>query len=85
MRRSLPGRGKLGGSLTVLSPFGSKVQSLGALMAALDREFPIMYVETLAYTSTPSTGSEGELVHVWLHGEAYGHTVAAAVLEESEK
>jgi hypothetical protein len=76
---------KLGGSLTVLSPFGSKVQSLGALMAALERDFPVMYVETLAYTSTPSMGSEGELVHVWLHGEAYGHAVDAAVVKEGEK
>jgi hypothetical protein len=64
---------KLGGSLTVLSPFGSKVQSLGALMAALERDFPVMYVETLAYRSTPAAGDGGELVHVWLHGEAYGH------------
>lgn len=76
---------KLGGSLTVLSPFGSKVQSLGALMAALERDFPVMYVETLAYTSTPSVGSGGELVHVWLHGEAYGQAVDAAVFKESEK
>lgn len=75
---------KLGGSLTVLSPFGSKVQSLGALMAALERDFPVMYVETLAYTSTPSVVDEGELVHVWLHGEAYGHPVDAADREESK-
>lgn len=73
---------KLGGSLTVLSPFGSKVQNLGALMAALERDFPVMYVETLSYTSTPSKSAEGELVHVWLHGEAYGHAVDAAVIKE---
>jgi len=77
---------KLGGSQTVLSPFGSKVLSLGALMAALERDFPVMYVETLAYTSTPSVGSGGELVHVWLHGEAYGQAVDATVVgEETEK
>jgi hypothetical protein len=76
---------KLGGSLTVLSPFGSKLQSLGALMAALERDFPVLYVETLAYTSTPAVGSGGELVHVWLYGEAYGHAVDATVLEESER
>lgn len=76
---------KLGGSLTVLSPFGSKVQSLGTLMAALERDFPVMYVETLAYTSTPSVGNGGELVHVWLHGEAYGEAVEAAVTKESDK
>lgn len=77
---------KLGGSQTVLSPFGSKVQSLGALMAALERDFPVMYVETLAYTSTPSAGSGGELVHVWLYGEAYGQAFDSAILgEESTK
>jgi hypothetical protein len=76
---------KLGGSLTVLSPFGSKVQSLGALMAALERDFPVMYVETLAYTATPSTVGEADLVHVWLHGEAYGHAVEAPFFEETEK
>lgn len=70
---------KLGGSLTVLSPFGSKLQSLGALMAALERDFPVMYVETLAYTSAPTTGNQSELVHVWLHGEAYGQPVDQAV------
>jgi hypothetical protein len=66
---------QLGGSLTVLSPFGSKVQSLGTLMAALERDFPVMYVETLAYTSAAEFTSGGELVHVWLHGEAYGVAV----------
>lgn len=73
---------KLGGSQTVLSPFGSKVQNLGALMAALERDFPVMYVETLSYTSTPTKSAEGELVHVWLHGEAYGHPVGTAVMQE---
>jgi hypothetical protein len=72
---------KLGGSLTVLSPFGSKVQSLGTLMAALERDFPVMYVETLAYTSTPAAGDAGELVHVWLHGEAYGASQTGTALE----
>jgi hypothetical protein len=67
---------KLGGSMTVLSPFGSKVLSLGALMAALERDFPVMYVETLAYaTNVDDAEDHGELVHVWLHGEAYGHPV----------
>lgn len=73
---------KLGGSQTVLSPFGSKVQNLGALMAALERDFPVMYVETLNYTSTPTESAEGELVHVWLHGEAYGHAVDQVVTKD---
>jgi hypothetical protein len=76
---------ELGRALTVLSPFGGKVQSLGALMAALERDFPVMYVETLAYTSTPSVAKRVDLVHVWLHGEAYGQTVDRAIVEENEK
>ncbi len=72
---------KLGGSLTVLSPFGSKVHTLGALMAALERDFPVMYVETLAYTASTAVQSPGELVHVWLHGEAYGDDIAAVSAE----
>jgi hypothetical protein len=67
---------KLGGSMTVLSPSGGKVLSLGALMAALERDFPVMYVETLSYaTKIQPPAAPGELVHVWLYGEAYGDAV----------
>jgi hypothetical protein len=47
-------------------------------MAALERDFTVMYVEAIGYAadfalldSRPNTPS-GELVHLWLHGEAYG-------------
>jgi hypothetical protein len=65
----------VGGSQIVLSPLGSKALSLGALMAALERDFTILYVESIGYTlneeqADSATGSD-ELVHIWLHGDAY--------------
>jgi hypothetical protein len=66
-----------GESVTVLSPAGWRIGSLGMLLAALDLELPVMYVETIGYTtesvipqgvavSTPNT-----LWHIWLSGAAY--------------
>lgn len=40
---------EFGGSLLVLSPMGSKVLALGALMAALERNLPVVYVEAIGY------------------------------------
>lgn len=71
---------EIGGSQIILSPVGSKALAVGALMAALDRDFTIMYVEALSYSVDLAKVNEaraaqpGDLVHVWLHGEAYGIT-----------
>ena len=69
---------EVGGSQIILSPLGSKALSLGALMAALERDFTVMYVEAIGYTvdfalldALPAE-PQGELVHLWLHGDAYG-------------
>lgn len=68
---------EVGGSQIVLSPVGSKALAVGALMAALERDFTIMYVEALGYTpdlakvDAARAVRGGDLVHVWLHGEAY--------------
>ena len=64
---------EFGGSLLVLSPMGSKVLALGALMAALERDLPVVYLEAIGYEvgSAVVTGGQSELVHVWLEGEAY--------------
>ena len=68
----------LGGSLIVLSPLGSKVLAIGALMAALERDFTVMYVETREYSvdlnhlATVRANEPKELMHVWLRGEVYG-------------
>ena len=71
---------QIGGSQIILSPVGSKALAVGALMAALDRDFTIMYVEALSYVvdlarlDDARAARPGDLVHVWLHGEAYGIT-----------
>jgi hypothetical protein len=63
-----------GGSTLILSPVGSKVMALGALLAALERDLPVIYLEDFGYefvagaqvpTATP------ELMHVWLEGDPY--------------
>lgn len=63
-----------GGSLLVLSPLGSKVMALGALMAALERDLPVAHLESMGYdlcASVPNTMPEPNLIHVWLEGEVY--------------
>ncbi|MBB1094228.1 hypothetical protein HUU61_23450 [Rhodopseudomonas palustris] len=63
-----------GGSLVVLSPFGSKVMALGALMAALERDLPVAHLEPIGYDldlSVPTEIAAPNLVHIWLEGDAY--------------
>lgn len=65
-----------GGSLLVLSPLGSKVLALGALMAALERDFPVYYVEALGYDVDWEKADEADpgvlaMRHIWLCGDAY--------------
>ncbi|MCP4548472.1 MAG: hypothetical protein GY835_18600 [bacterium] len=62
----------------MLSPVGSKALALGAMMTAIERDLPILFVEALSYSYEPplDAGSDAEyteedLVHVWLDGEAY--------------
>lgn len=65
---------EVGGSLLVLSPLGSKIMALGALMAALERDLPIAYLESISYNvdpSVPATTTAPHLVHIWLEGDAY--------------
>jgi hypothetical protein len=63
-----------GGSMLILSPLGSKVMALGALMAALERELPVAYLESLSYElngGLPSLGGKANLLHIWLEGDVY--------------
>lgn len=63
-----------GGSLIVLSPLGSKVMALGSLMAALERDLPLYYLESISYetpTAVLTVPSSTSLVHVWLEGLIY--------------
>jgi len=68
--------GSTGGSLLVLSPVGSKVLALGAMMAATERDLPVLYVEALGYSLDGVEQADldftpEDVVHVWLLGEAY--------------
>jgi hypothetical protein len=65
-----------GGSLVVLSPAGSKALALGALMAAVERDLPMMYIESLGYdvdwgSISGISADDSELIHLWLAGEPY--------------
>ena len=63
-----------GGSHVILSPLGSKAVGVGLLMAALERRFAVVSVETIEYTFAnrdDKSTEDAELVHLWLHGEAY--------------
>jgi hypothetical protein len=62
-----------GGSLTMLSPVGSKAMAVGALLAALERALPVVYVETQRYSlgTAPEPDAEVGLVHLWLTGDVY--------------
>ena len=60
--------------MLILSPLGSKVMALGALMAALERDLPIVHLESIGYelqNSVPETVDQPSLNHVWLEGEVY--------------
>ena len=63
-----------GDSILVLSPLGSKVMAIGALMAALERDLPVAHLESISYhlnESILNNESTQNLIHVWLEGEAY--------------
>ena len=59
----------------VLSPLGSKALAIGSLMAALELDCPVVYVEALEYqvdfSQIPVKSADAEFMHVWLTGEAY--------------
>lgn len=72
----------LGGSIIILSPLGSKIPAIGALMAALERKFPMVYVEALAYNVdwqqvADIKTDESRMAHVWLYGDAYLRDIKA--------
>lgn len=61
---------------TVVSPPASKMLSLGALLAAIERKLPVCHVGARAYAIDNSTGSVDDpasvtTTEVWLTGEPY--------------
>lgn len=74
--RRKPVFSETGGALTILTPTGSKVLAIGAMMAAIEKDLPVLHAENVAYevdsvgASQTQHGSP-ELVHVWLHGDTF--------------
>lgn len=65
---------EVGGSQLILSPVGSKVMALGALLAALERDLPVVYLEDFSYELHGKLDEQlppPELMHVWLEGTPY--------------
>lgn len=66
-----------GGSRVVLSPLGTKIPKLGILMAAIEREFPVVYVESRGYNidwdfiDQNHNSTDVRIAHIWLTGDAY--------------
>ncbi|CAE6863056.1 hypothetical protein R75465_07774 [Paraburkholderia aspalathi] len=71
-------------AITVLSPNGWRMGSLGMLLAAIDLDLPMLYVETIGYTtvSAPPAGltvqKPNHLWHVWLAGVPYDNSIELA-------
>ena len=66
----------IGGSLMVLSPLGSKIMAIGALLAAMERNLPVAYLEAISYDydkvqEPHQDHAKHKLVHLWLEGDAY--------------
>ncbi len=63
--------------VTVLSPAGWRIGSLGMLLAAIELNLPVLYVETLGYTCCSTVPTEVVLQnpdlkwHIWLTGDVY--------------
>lgn len=63
-----------GGSMLVLSPLGSKVMAVGALMASLERDLPVAYLESIGYElgeEVLGPINKANLIHIWLEGDVY--------------
>ena len=60
----------------IVSPIGSKVTAAGALMAAIEHDLTVQYLETVRYEFDPATIDYGPLdemtTHILLSGPVYG-------------
>lgn len=60
---------------TLITPLDDKTSSVGAILAAVELNLPIMYAETVQYKVTESTALESfgndEPMEIWITGEAY--------------
>ncbi|WP_082930051.1 hypothetical protein [Mycobacterium sp. 1164966.3] len=63
-----------GGSTIIVSPTGSKLMALGSLIACIERDLPVAYLEAEAYEMDEDAtlpDANPMLVHLWLEGDAY--------------
>ena len=71
----------------ILSPVGSKVMAAGALMAAIEHDLTVRYIETVRYElrgdQTQDLADNDQMVHVLLSGPAYGGYDAITTAEET--
>ncbi|HEX5183221.1 MAG TPA: hypothetical protein VFW19_08735 [Allosphingosinicella sp.] len=69
----------------ILSPIGSRVMAAGALMAALEHDLPVQYIETVRYTFDPNKPLVAEtsdmIVHLLLSGPSYREVAASATVD----
>lgn len=75
-----------GGSILILSPLGSKAMALGAMMAALERDLPMAYLEAVDYEvnpTMPATIDQPYFIHLWLKGDVYPQYPPARTTEAS--
>ena len=75
-----------GGSMLVLSPLGSKLMALGALLAALEHDLPVAHLEPISYElegTVPEEIEQSNLIHIWLEGDVYPHPRPALPMDGS--
>ncbi|MCC6425182.1 MAG: hypothetical protein IT435_00030 [Phycisphaerales bacterium] len=73
---------EVGGSQLVLSPVGAKPLAVGTMLAAIEQDFPVRYVEAVEFVPRDGLLSidrsqSSRLHHLWLAGEAYAAQVVA--------
>lgn len=64
-------------AVTILSPAGWRIGSLGMLLAAIELSLPVLYVETVGYNAVDPVPTAIQVVepdclwHIWLVGKVY--------------
>ena len=69
--------GSIGGSSTIISPFGSKMLAVGLMLAGIERSIRTIYVEYRGYeelsvpSQSPTVTEPLPLTHLWLAGQNF--------------
>jgi hypothetical protein len=67
---------EIGSSFLILSPTGCKPMATGSLLAALERNLPVIYLEAIGYefegdNEFEMSATTERFHHIWLEGDAY--------------